>query len=589
MLSMMNFNKNSAVIPLWLMLTLVVSLQENLTAQEEKFNQNQTLTYQETIAAYEQLGANSSVARLVQYGPTDSGEPLHLFVLSKDRVFNPATIEKPVILINNGIHPGEPCGVDASLKLAKELLEGIDQPNSPLNNVVVAIIPIYNVGGSLNRGCCSRANQNGPEAYGFRGNARNLDLNRDFIKCDSKNAWSFTRIFTQWDPAIFIDTHTSNGADYQYTMTLIASQHNKMHPALSSYLNDNMLPHLYGDKSKPFSMCPYVNTLDKIPDNGIVGFLDLPRYSTGYTSLHNTIGFTTEAHMLKPFKDRVIATHWLLKAIIEKAAADHTKLTASRATAKAASQTATKFDINWTLDSSDFTQWKFDGYEAQFIQSEVTGKERLRYDRSQPFSKNIPYYNSYRPTVSVDKPLYYVIPQAWQAVIDRLQLNGVEVKKLKQDISLSGEVYFIDQYETAKSPYEGHYLHHHTETRTENQTMLFRKGDVVVPVNQTTNNYIVHVLEPSAPDSYFNWNLFDPILQQKEWFSSYVFEDEAAEMLAKNPALKMEFEQAKKENPRMRENGFSQLFWLYKHSKNYEPTANRYPVMRLTKATKLPL
>jgi hypothetical protein len=31
----------------------------------------------------------------------------------------------------------------------------------------------------LNRNSTSRTNQNGPEEYGFRGNARNFDLNRD--------------------------------------------------------------------------------------------------------------------------------------------------------------------------------------------------------------------------------------------------------------------------------------------------------------------------------------------------------------------------------------------------------------------------
>jgi hypothetical protein len=47
-------------------------------------------------------------------------------------------------------------------------------------NVVICIIPVYNIDGSLRQGCCTRANQNGPDTQGFRGNAQNLDLNRDF-------------------------------------------------------------------------------------------------------------------------------------------------------------------------------------------------------------------------------------------------------------------------------------------------------------------------------------------------------------------------------------------------------------------------
>ena len=101
---------------------------------------------------------------------------------------------------------------------------------------MIVIIPVYNVGGALNRGSYSRANQNGPEAYGFRGNARNLDLNRDFIKCDSRNARSFNRLFNQWKPDVFVDTHTSNGADYQYVMTLISTQKDRLGGALGEFL-----------------------------------------------------------------------------------------------------------------------------------------------------------------------------------------------------------------------------------------------------------------------------------------------------------------------------------------------------------------
>ena len=85
-------------------------------------------------------------------------------------------------------------------------------------------IPVYNVDGALSRQDTSRVNQNGPEAFGFRGNARHLDLNRDFIKADSLNARTFAQVFTRWDPDVMVDTHTSNGADYQHVVTLIATQ-----------------------------------------------------------------------------------------------------------------------------------------------------------------------------------------------------------------------------------------------------------------------------------------------------------------------------------------------------------------------------
>ena len=166
----------------------------------------------------------------------------------------------------------------------------------------LCIIPLYNIGGALNRNSHTRTNQEGPESYGFRGNARNLDLNRDFIKCDSKNARAFTTIFQDWQPDVFIDTHTSNGADYQYTMTIIATQHNKLHSSLGNFLDQELMPALYAEmKTKDWEMCPYVYSREE-PDHGIAAFLDYARYSSGYAALFNTLSFMPETHMLKPYQ-----------------------------------------------------------------------------------------------------------------------------------------------------------------------------------------------------------------------------------------------------------------------------------------------
>jgi murein tripeptide amidase MpaA len=218
----------------------------------ERSNKNQTATYNEAISFYKELAKNYPQARFLAYGSTDFGKPLNLLVLSKDKVFDPAAIRKAnkrVLLINNGIHPGEPEGIDASMMLARDLLKNNQLPA----NVVICIIPVYNIDGSFNRSSTSRANQNGPEAYGFRGNSKNYDLNRDFIKTDSKNSAAFQEIFNIWQPEVFVDTHTSNGADYQYTMTLIPTQRDKLNSILSSYLTQTMVPELYyGMKKKGF-------------------------------------------------------------------------------------------------------------------------------------------------------------------------------------------------------------------------------------------------------------------------------------------------------------------------------------------------
>src|SRR5690606_21017260 len=192
------------------------------------------------------------------------------------------------LLINNGIHPGEPDGIDATMMLMRDLATGkITIPK----NVVVDAIASYNISGMLNRGSFSRANQNGPEEYGFRGNARNYDLNRDFIKTDTKNSRSFQQIFHWLKPDVFIDNHVSNGADYQYTFTYISTNKERLGDKLGSYLNNEMQKTLLRQLQKNgFLSVPYVNIHNDVPDTGFPVFMDSPRYATGYTSLFNVIG-----------------------------------------------------------------------------------------------------------------------------------------------------------------------------------------------------------------------------------------------------------------------------------------------------------
>ena len=193
-------------------------------------NRNTTATYEESISFYKKLSNAFPQLQLTTHGMTDSGLPLHTAVLSMDEDFDPVSIRKKnknILFVNNAIHAGEPCGVDASMMILRNYLEDKSLQKF-LDHTVIVVIPMYNLGGVLNRNSHTRTNQNGPESYGFRGNAKNLDLNRDFIKCDSKNAQTFNQLYNYWQPDIFVDNHTSNGADYQYTITLIPTQHNKL-------------------------------------------------------------------------------------------------------------------------------------------------------------------------------------------------------------------------------------------------------------------------------------------------------------------------------------------------------------------------
>ncbi|MBK9424792.1 MAG: hypothetical protein IPN54_11795 [Bacteroidetes bacterium] len=534
---------------------------------------NKSVTYDQVISKYKLLDEKFAQAKLLEMGMTDIGRPLHLFVISSDEQFSPEQAKKSgklVFLINNAIHPGEPDGVDACIRYSERILA--DKKALP-SNVVILVIPFYNIDGAMKRGCCSRANQNGPEAYGFRGNARNLDLNRDFIKCDSENAKSFTALFRAWDPDVFLDTHVSDGSDYQYTMTLISTQHNKLGGPAGKFMKTTFTPALFEKmKAAGDEMAPYVNTAryDDTPENGIYGFLENPRFASGYAALFNCFAFVSETHMLKPFDARVKSTLRLIDIMVKYSSENAGTIQEKRKQTNAYFKSLKEHVLGWESDTTIYDTIMFKGYESYRSKSKVTGTDQLYFDQTRPYTRSIKLYDEYKPTESVTVPAYYIIPQAWKSVIERMILNKVELIRFSSDTSLMVEQYIIKDFKTGKDPYEGHYMHSNVQTEKRTIRMNYFKGDYLIPTNQDAIRYIVETCEPTAPDSWFAWGFFDSILQQKEWFSSYVFDEMAASILEKNPGLKKELETKRAADKDFAENGFAQLYFIYKNSAWFE-------------------
>lgn len=559
---------------------------QGLLSTYEKSNHLETSTYKEGIAFYTLLAEKHPEVQLIEKGPTDSGYPLHVVLISKNKNFNIQQIKKEgkaILLVNNAIHPGEPDGVEASQMLARDLVEN-KKLSKLLDNTVIAIIPFYNIGGVLNRNSDSRANQNGPLEYGFRGNARNFDLNRDFIKTDTKNARSFSELFQELDPDVFIDTHVSNGADYQYISTTIPTQNDKLGGPLAKYLKFTMLSHHYEFMmGAGTEMTPYVNIWGmSSPDMGYSEFIDLPRYSSGYTTLFHTLGFMSETHMLKTFEQRVEATYNYILGLLTLTNKDAKRIIELRGETKKKVANQKKFTVSWKLNDEVCDSILFKGYEAERPVSEITGQVRLKYNRNKPYEKKIAYYNHYEPNVTVTAPDYYVIPKSQWPIIERLNLNHIQMEKVESSREIQAEVYYITSFKTRDNAYEGHYPHYDVEVLSKQETVMVEPGDYLVPVNQWRNRYIVETLEPQASDSFFSWNFFDTILQRKEGFSAYVFEDLALEILKKHPEIKSALEEKKKLDSEFAKNGYAQLMFIYERSSHSEKAFMRYPIFRYT-------
>jgi Zinc carboxypeptidase len=561
-----------------------IGFSQRITTKFEQSGGTESPTYYEIVDWWKKLDAASPIVQMREIGPTDAGFPLNLILVSTDKDFDIKSIKakkKAIILINNGIHPGEPDGVDATMVLVRDIVENKFKLPS---NILLGIIPVYNIGGCLNRSKNYRIDQNGPVEKGFRGNSQNLDLNRDFIKCDSREALTFAKIFHYLDPDVFIDNHVSDGADYQHVMTLLTSQHNKLGGAMGEFLNNQFEPALYTlMKSKGYDLVPYVNHFGETPEKGWSAYWDSPRYSSGYTTLWSTFSFVPETHMLKPYKQRVESTMALEQSFIEFTSQHCKEILDLRDETKKQQLTQNLFPLAWKLDRTKSTQITYMGFEAAHKPSEVSGQARLYYDRSKPFELKVPFYNFYVDTLSVEKPKAYIIPQGWWKVIDRLQANNIQMRRLTKDTTIEVQWYKIENYQAAARQYEGHHLNSGVKVSANTKTLTFRRGDWYIPMNQTANRFLIETLEPQGEDSYFAWNFFDPVLGQKEGYSDYAFEDIADEYLKSHPDVKAKLDQRRSTDTTFAKSGRAQLDFVYQNSAYFEPSYLQYPVYRLVK------
>lgn len=533
---------------------------------------------------YRRLAQTSPHIHIEQIGQTDHGTPLELVVVSKHpdahRARRPPK-DHAILFVLNGIHAGEVCGIDATQMLVRDLLLRMKDP-AQLNHLTFVTIPVFNVGGHARFHPYNRVNQEGPARMGFRANARGYNLNRDFTKADTANMRSFYKAFHRWSPHILIDNHTTNGADYQYPMTYLISELPNVAAPLRRWVGQELKPYLAKQmKALGYPICPYVmyKKGDEIK-SGILRGVPPPRFSTGYGELFNTITLLSEAHMLKDFRTRVMATYHLMRHTLEYADQHAKALRKARILADQQSAYSKRYVLHWKRTEKS-RPVEFLGYAYKRTQGSASGGRWIQYDRTQPVTFTLPFFDDIVPARTIDIPTGYLIPRAWYDVITRLQANRVQITRITKPTRFRVQQAFFSQPRWASRPYEGRMLLTSFQTRWITREYLAQKGDVWVSTRQPFVRYILEMLEPEAQDSFLRWGFFQTIFQQKEYFSPYLFEKTAQQLLEKDPLLKKKYQEKLQKEPAFASDALRRLQYLYKRSPYHERDLNRYPIVRV--------
>lgn len=575
-----------------LLIILLLHFFTNIKAQDwathyEQSDFKKTPSYAETLDYCKRLDAASPMAALISIGTSPQGKEIPMMIVDRDGLKDPVSIREKgrvITLIQACIHPGEPDGKDAAIILLRDMLIN-NKHRDLLEKSSILFIPIVNVDGHERFGPYYRINQNGPEEMGWRTNAQNLNLNRDFLKADAGEMQQWLKIYSTWLPEFFIDIHTTDGADFQYALTYDIEVFGTLDSGITRWLSNIYEPRITAKmKENGFPIFPYVQFRNwHDPRSGLRTGAAPPMISQGYAALQNRPALLIETHMLKDYKTRVDATIQMLThtLFIINHQADNLKTLVEMADKSTAAPAFRKqpHPVSWNTSKTDSTMVDFYGFDYQVLKSDLTGGDWFVYDNTRPMVMKLPFFNKSLPETTVLLPEAYIIPAEWAEVINRMKLHGIKMDILTEPAEITVKSYKFKDYEFRRTPNEGRQMVKTGLTDTE-ETRAFPVGSVIVKTNQRTAKVIAAILEPAASGSYVEWGFFNAVFEQKEYSETYVMEKMAREMLEKSPELRKEFEALKSE-PDFISNQWNILNWFYSKTPYWDQQFLKYPVGKI--------
>ncbi|HVF35001.1 MAG TPA: M14 family metallopeptidase [Candidatus Saccharimonadia bacterium] len=563
------------------------------TTDAERSNYARSPSYADTMTWLDRLARASHDLAIGSFGTTPEGRDMRYVVAARD---GDTTLEfahrsgKTVLLVEAGIHSGEIEGKDAGLALLRDLTV-TGRWQELLAHTVLVFIPVFNIDGHERASRWLRINQNGPEERGTRGTAQNLNLNRDFVKADAPEMRAWLKLFGQWMPDLFVDIHTTNGADYAYDLTWFLEEWHSLHPAPRAWQQEALVGRVFPAMEKlGHRLAPYLELVDhRDITKGLANFGSGPRYSTGYTAIRNRPGLLVETHMLKSYENRVHSTYDLLVEILRELDANPGALcravdVADRETVAHAGDASSRLALaHETTKTSE--PFELDGYAFTQEASEISGDTWTTYQPGTPLRATVPFFRQLEVVDAVDRPAAYAVPAAWVGHVRAcLDAHGIGSFELRAPARVAAGRYRLSAARFASASFEGRVRLEHFELARERGEFELRAGSLIVRLDQPAANVAMHLLEPRGPDSLLQWGAFNAIFESREYADARVGETLAREMLREDPALRAAFDR-ELEDPGFASSPERRLRWFFDRSPWLDPELGIYPVLRLDRAT----
>lgn len=526
--------------------------------------------------------------RCFEFGRTPEGRRMLALAASADSTFDAASArskQRPVVLMQGGIHAGEIDGKDAGFLALREMLEG-KAARGALERATFVFVPVFSVDGHERFGRWNRPNQVGPEEMGWRTTAQNLNLNRDYAKADAPEMQAMLQLLNEWDPLLYVDLHVTDGAEFEHDISYnvaptLAGDAELMRGAVA--LRDELMRKVAAQGSLPLDFYPSFRR-DDDPQSGFAVGVSPIRFSQEYWAVRNRLGVLVETHSWKDYPTRVRITRNSIIGMMELAAADGNEWLKAARSADARAAQIGGTNVALVFGNTDHTKMiDFRGYEYTREPSAVSGALMTRYNNERPQIWHIPLKDQVQPTISVVAPKGgYIVPAAYADwMLKKLSVHGIEVRKLNEVLAKAP----VQTFRATKATPSPATFENRTPLAVEgdwnNEPRDIPAGSLFVPIAQSRARLVMALLEPKAPDSYLSWGYFNASFERKEYMEAYVAEQVAVEMLKKDPAVKKEFERKLAEDPEFAKNPAARLDFFYQRSPSWDEQFNLYPVYRV--------
>ncbi len=463
----------------------------------EKSDYKATSKAADVLAFCEAVAKRGPTAKLDSFGTSHEGRKLPLLVIADPPV---ATAEeakqsgKLVVLAFANIHAGEVDGKEALLAFARDLTDKKSHPL--LKDLVILLVPNLNADGNEKIDPKNRPGDNGPaDGAGTRANAQGLDLNRDFVKLESPEIRALVKLVNDWNPALVIDCHTTNGSKHRYTLTYDGPRYPSTDTDAAKWATATLFPAVTKKvkAATGFDIAPYGNF------NGDrtkwVTYPAMPRYGVQYFALRGTVCVLSESYSYAPFKQRIATTKAFVTACFEVAAEKRKEL------AKLVEPASpTRVPLRTQTDAFP-TKLAVLGFE----EIEKDGK-RVATDKHKEYV--LDYIGRVVPTEFADLPFAYLVPADQTAAVEALRRHGVQVDELREDIDLDTDAFFVTRIDAEEYGVPRRVLITDVVGGWKRKARRVAAGTLLVKTAQPLGPLAAYLLEPRSEDGFTTWAFF---------------------------------------------------------------------------------